>query len=537
MDRKTALTLIIIVAIGAFFRFWHLNELPPGLYPDEAMNGVNAIHALNNADFEAFYPENNGREGLFINLQVLSVQIFGPTAWSLRATSAAIGTLTVLIFYFLLKEFLSFFKERLTKNNEAFSFFNNEYFVPTATFLLAVNSWHVHFSRIGFRAIMVSFLLSLALLFLLRGMRTKQIKNYILSGFWWGLGFYSYIGFRLSPILGLAVFIFDAVSWRVHRKTESFKTFFSHYIVLGIATVVTMIPLLGYLLSHPQDISSRSSGISVFASTNPILTFLESAAKTALMFNIAGDWNWRHNLAGAPQLTLLVSAVFLIGALILIKNTFLAFKEKNIAGAFPVVFIFGWLFVMLMPAMLTNEGLPHALRSIGAIPPVIILATIGLIWIWDFWRRNLKIKNVKLAAALLILALFAVGIENYNSYFVAWANDPNIRGAFRQDLVLISKFLNDQDENTLKYVVVNENATLLDNIPMPSATIRFLTNEDNTIRYLTSDRLDEIQTESGKKTIIVLTNKDDNELNNKIYDLFPNIQKNSDDFTYYQVNN
>ena len=72
---------------------------------------------------------------------------------------------------------------------------------------------------------------------------------------------------------------------------------------------------------------------------------------------------------------------------------------------------------------------------------------------------------------------------------------------------------------------------------MPSATIRFLTNEDNTIRYLTSDRLDEIQTESGKKTIIVLTNKDDNELNNKIYDLFPNIQKNSDDFTYYQVNN
>jgi hypothetical protein len=54
---------VAIVALGAFLRFYLITDLPPGLYRDEAMNGNNAIEAIHTGEFNAFYPENHGREG------------------------------------------------------------------------------------------------------------------------------------------------------------------------------------------------------------------------------------------------------------------------------------------------------------------------------------------------------------------------------------------------------------------------------------------------------------------------------------------
>ncbi|MEK7151084.1 MAG: hypothetical protein AAB784_00005, partial [Patescibacteria group bacterium] len=71
------IVLIIIVAI--FFRFQSITSTPPGLYPDEAMNGNNALEAIETGNYKVFYSENNGREGLFINIQAQSIKIFGPS--------------------------------------------------------------------------------------------------------------------------------------------------------------------------------------------------------------------------------------------------------------------------------------------------------------------------------------------------------------------------------------------------------------------------------------------------------------------------
>ena len=65
------------------------------------MNGNNALEALETGDFKIFYPENNGREGLFINIQALSLKVFGAEPWALRIVSAIFGFLTVLGLYFL----------------------------------------------------------------------------------------------------------------------------------------------------------------------------------------------------------------------------------------------------------------------------------------------------------------------------------------------------------------------------------------------------------------------------------------------------
>ncbi|MEK9147933.1 MAG: hypothetical protein AAB650_00675, partial [Patescibacteria group bacterium] len=71
--RPEILILLAILILGAGFRFYLLPSVPPGLYPDEAANGNNAREALETGNFKVFYPENNGREGLFINIQAAAI--------------------------------------------------------------------------------------------------------------------------------------------------------------------------------------------------------------------------------------------------------------------------------------------------------------------------------------------------------------------------------------------------------------------------------------------------------------------------------
>jgi hypothetical protein len=72
MSAKWVVTFLVgIVILASFLRFYRLTDTPPGLYMDEAMDGVNAQHVARNGQFQVFYPEDNGREGLYVNIIAL----------------------------------------------------------------------------------------------------------------------------------------------------------------------------------------------------------------------------------------------------------------------------------------------------------------------------------------------------------------------------------------------------------------------------------------------------------------------------------
>ena len=192
--------IILIVATAAFFRLYKLDAFPPGLYPDEAMNGNNAIQAIETGEYKIFYPENNGREGLFIALQTLSIRTFGNTAYALRVVSAIVGILTVLGLYFLTRRLF------------------NWQIASIASFLMAVSFWHVTFSRIGFRAIMAPLLIVWGAYFFWKGLGTTRMRDFAISAIFWGLGFYTYISFRIMPFVLLVAL---AAYWHTIKKDFS----------------------------------------------------------------------------------------------------------------------------------------------------------------------------------------------------------------------------------------------------------------------------------------------------------------------------
>jgi 4-amino-4-deoxy-L-arabinose transferase-like glycosyltransferase len=127
----TAVFLLLILALAAFLRLWQLDTLPPGLYHDEAYNGLDALSLVQGKTFPQFYegwelyaqdahgdkpPEptrfpiffegNYGREPLHVYLMALSIWLFGATPFAIRFVPAISGVLAVLLTYFAAKELL-----------------------------------------------------------------------------------------------------------------------------------------------------------------------------------------------------------------------------------------------------------------------------------------------------------------------------------------------------------------------------------------------------------------------------------------------
>src|SRR3989338_2801388 len=174
--------LLAILAIAAFFRFWQIDQLPGGLFPDEAANGLD-VNSIFNGDIKPFYERGNGREALFFYFLAIPVAIFGRGPWQHHIVSAAFSLMSVVATYFLAK--------RMFTKNVAL----------LASFFLAVSSYAVTISRTAFRANTVPLFATLTVLFLIKLLQEKDEKGRLLSAFFagisFGLGFYTYISFRM----------------------------------------------------------------------------------------------------------------------------------------------------------------------------------------------------------------------------------------------------------------------------------------------------------------------------------------------------
>jgi 4-amino-4-deoxy-L-arabinose transferase-like glycosyltransferase len=513
VKRMTWIIVVSIVCLAAFLRFFRLHEIPPGLYPDEAMNGLNALRAIARADFRVFYPENNGREGLFINLQALAIAIFGASTWTLRAVSAFAGTITVVLLFFFSRTIgVSLFGGESAAQRSFLS--RNDQLAMVSAFLLAVSSWHLTFSRIGFRAILLP-LFSIAMFAaLFRAIRTRKPSHYAIAGILSALPLYTYLAARILPLLVLPFLLFEML-----RQPRDGSLLLKKMGAFALAFLITILPLAGYFVTHPEDLFGRTYGVSLFAAANPIAAFLTSLGKTLLMFHFRGDENWRHNVSGAPMLDWISGAFFLVGLAVLALRVLRATKGLAVS-----LFLLSWFGALLLPEILTVEGIPHALRAIGVLPPTMIIAAVGALTLWEKSRGRIP-EPLKAAIASVVMVLIL--LMNVHRYFIAWAGNPHVPGAFRADLVAATEILKEHHD-ALRYVVVNEGGVPLETngvpLPMPVATIRYLTSDDPAIHYLTEDHLTDIAPQFDQ-TIILTTQPPSVDLDTSLRALFPSIER------------
>mgnify|MGYP001564907156 CR=1 FL=1 len=486
--------VFVIVAIAVVFRFYRIQSIPPGLYPDEAMNGNNALEALQTGEFKVFYPENNGREGLFINIQALSLKTFGNHPWALRIVSAIFGVFTVLGTYFLARQLF------------------NWQIGAISSFLMATSFWHTLFSRIGFRAIMAPFLLVWGFYFFWRGLEQNRLRYFFVSGIFWGLGFYTYIAFRIMPlamILALFAYWYSLKKDFSHGKYQYTRDRLIKGMALFMITVIIVaLPIGLYYYNNPGDFLGRTGQLSIFTSANPLVSLTVNLAKTLAMFNFVGDYNWRHNYSGDPLLFWPVGIFFIIG---FTRNLIKLADDYDKHRHLPTVrvLLISWFFLGLLPVILSNEGLPHALRAIILAPVVFIFAGEGLWWIYEFVRKwygardfhDLRLGKLHvhegnfIAGLVIVIFLIASMVFEFDRYFFKWALNPNVPPAFSARYVEIGNYVEQLPRSIKKYVVVNVDGVLINNIPMSAQTVMYITDTytpekqaQKNIYYLTEEQ-------------------------------------------------
>ncbi|MFZ0305243.1 MAG: hypothetical protein WAL75_21310 [Terracidiphilus sp.] len=461
---------------------------------DEAMNGVNAQYAAQTGQFQVFYPEDNGREGLYVNLLAFAFRfhLLPDTApWSVRVPAEVAGTLTVLGVYLLVG---ILFKESREGESPALNDRASTLALLSA-FLLATSFWHINFSRIGFRAILGPFCLTWAAYFLLMAIRDRRSRltalgSAAIAGIFYGLGFYTYIAFRITPLLLLLLIPF-------FRKTRGFWRCF---ILFSFVTILVALPISWYYLKHRADFIAHTAELSVTKAANPLAVIAINTVKTALMFIWHGDYSWRHNMAGAPELWRPVGILFLLGlvlgiwALVKVDSPF-AHRPPR----FAILFLLAWLILGSLPAIFSKGPLPHALRSLLMVVPAVIFAALGGGWLYEFGARKLNRHLMAILTALFITTALA---ECYAEYFVAWAGHPSVRMDFNADSVDIGNRINALPANEPKYVVVYANGVIDYGLPVPVEPVHYITHTFapdataqkfvNNIDYLLPSEVDQI---------------------------------------------
>ncbi len=482
-----ALAFFLLLAL--FLRSYDIANIPSGLYPDEAVNAADAMYANETGNYLLFYENNYGREGLFINLQALALKVFGPTVPVLKLWSVIFGTLTVLGLYLLASEL---FKRRAAG--------------LVAAFITATSFWAINFSRIGFRAIMTSFLLSFSFFFFFRGLRTQRFRDFLWSGLFFGFGLHTYVAFRLAPLILIILLPALMLSYE-----KFLRRYFKHALVFVFAAFVAASPMLyHFFISHPEDFASRSAAVSIFSPTVNHGDFWGTLGKTfglsLIKYNFFGDQNWRHNYPPYPILDPVVGTLFLAGFLFVVWQTVLLLgrrfrnndRDTRLARN---VFLLASFFVMLMPEFLTNEGLPHALRAIGTQTPVFLFATLPALWlIRKTFRSTPIVRGVLISILILLFGISA--LFNIVKYFVFFAHSPSQASSFNLNYRNISEYLLSLPEETHKYVVSTDRSKIVGNrLPINVQPIVFFTTgRVENLTYLLPDS--DVNIKTGNSVII-----------------------------------
>lgn len=440
-----SLAVIAITALAGTVRLHDIKSYPPGLFPDVAANGEDALLILK-GDTRPFYPRGNGREALFFYLDALAIKTFGIGVWQMYLGSIAVGIATVLAMYFATSVYFGRLAGLL------------------AALFLATSSWHLALSRTGFRAIMVPLAVALFTWFVgrvVQAVKKKQIGiSYlyaVLSGVAFSGGFYTYIAYRsmIGVVLGVFILLLLAA---LHPKIglPHVKKYWKQTSVALISAIIVILPITIYFVHHPKEFIGRAGQVSIFnkqleqqfGGGTLLGTLQYSVTGTILSFFTHGDINWRQNVSGYPLLNPLVGLLFILGLLFVFKGTWDVFVSITSGKTIHLGMIYPYLLLVLLgmmaPVVTTAEGIPHALRSVGMAAPIYMMAGFAgalCIRYAVTWGKKRKISGIVYGAIIGLLIVF--GMYDISLYFVISRNSPEAYIEYRGDLTVIAAYIKD----------------------------------------------------------------------------------------------
>lgn len=417
---KNKISLIIFSTILIFATAIRLFKLDTLITPywEEAALGYDAYsisetgkdHHGNTLPIVAFESFGDWKPSGYFYAIVPFIKILGLNVLATRLPSALAGLSIVIGIFVLLKQILptTYLK-------------NHPYLPHLGMFIAAISPWGAMFSRAAWEVNLATALITWGVIVFFSFIKSQNYKmaKFLTSIILLVLAMYTYHSTRvIAPLLGLMLIaVWLSVENHSIKFVDSCKKFFSHnlsYLITGSIFVLLLVS--PFIFSDAATTSQRFKETSIFSDLSIIeksnegqlqqpnifgkifyhryLLFGTEIIKNYLShFNInflflSGDANARHSTQFFGQLYHL-EIIYLFFGLIFLSQIF----RKTLHNSFDSelkpfwIFLIGWLLISILPASLTY-GTPHALRILPSLPVWIILITIGINQLSQYFGKN-----------------------------------------------------------------------------------------------------------------------------------------------------
>ncbi|MBI2613527.1 MAG: phospholipid carrier-dependent glycosyltransferase [Candidatus Levybacteria bacterium] len=413
--------LLLIFVLAIFLRFWQLGDIPPGVHTDEADTGYSAYSILKtgldpHGNFNLLALSDNNTGGthppLYTYLLLPLVKFFGLNIFVERMPSAILGSLTVLLIFFLVTKL-----------------FRSNTLANLTTFLFAVNPWAIHISRQGLLEAESLFFVMFGIVLFLYSDKKKYLL--IFSAISFGLSLYAYDAPKifLPPFLLLLFYFCRLTLFKIKKIFIAFILIFSLFYISVLQLTFVQGDIADYNRSSIFNDVAQNVDSERFQTNAPLwlssifhnklsvsLKRLETSYASVFSLNwlfVNGSGNLQHAVGRHGQFFLFELPFFFIG-------TYLVFKKNPKIG----IFLLGWMLIGALPGGLTNGN--YAYRSIHMLPIPIVFSSVGVVWLWELLSKKKTLQRA--AAKLLLIGIMGIYISSYLvTYFFdypVYASEP-----------------------------------------------------------------------------------------------------------------
>lgn len=384
------ITLIILAAISILagvLRFYKLDQIPPSLNWDEIAAGYNAYTIANWGADEygnkfplVFKNFGDDKHPVHIYITALVVKIFGLSDFSTRAGSAAIGVLSVLAIYLLVR--------KLLKSELAGIF---------SALFLAVSPYAIHFSRGLWEANFALFFFILGLAFFYSGInKNKWLVPLSFASF--GLSFFSYHSAKV--VVPPVVFLLCAIYFKDLIKNKKILIWSILVVLLFVGLVIKEPRILGFArinqTKFSEDVTKKYGG-----EIGTIVNNYKQYFTYSYLFQ-KGDQSARGSVKVIGEFYKVDLVLSLVGLITLIIRK----KWKAL------LILISWLALSPIPGAVSALE-PGATRGIFMLGPILIFSAFGATTLISVSRK----MWVKIGLAIVILLLLGWETAHYLKYY------------------------------------------------------------------------------------------------------------------------
>lgn len=439
---------LIIIVIGIVLRILFIDRFPAGLNCDEASAAYNAFSILKTmsdryGNFMPVYMSSFGlgQSALFTYLTLPFVKIFGLNIISTRLPMAVISSISLVVFYKMLK---------FTEFNDKIKLF--------ALLFFALNPWHLMKSRWGLDCNIFPDIVLIAVFFLLKYYYSNKDFNsdktnsrfLYLSFVCLAISAYSYA----TSYVALSIFCIALYVYGIKTKTISKK----QILISALIALLITWPLILFIVINffdmpevrlpfctiPRLAINRMSRRSIISSDNVFLALVKNIFDLVKLLIIQRDGLYWNSIRGFGLYYLFAFPFFVLGIFIYIKN---GKKRTRVDDIFMLWLASGIIFSLFLSEININ-------RVNFVIIPIIYFIIVGFVKTFRIRYTYVVFSSVLVISFILFSYKYIdLNIKREKGILISEEN-TTVHDCFATDLESFIKYLDILD-NIEKINLVN----------------------------------------------------------------------------------